>query len=697
MELTRRRLAAPAWPGWRHLPRDSRDTLFLLAVIGWTVLPHAAHLAPWCIALTALMLVWRGLLALSNAPLPSRWAVAGVLLIAVALTLWTERSLFGKEAGVTMLVVLMSLKTLELRARRDAMVVFFLGFFLVLTNFLYSQTLATAAAMLLSVWGLMTALVLAHMPVGKPPLRQAGALAAHAALLGAPLMVALFLLFPRVGPLWGVPQDASGKTGLSGSMQMGAMAQIANDDTIAFRVRFDGAPPPPQALYFRGPVLSRFDGREWTRQPGSEPLTPRQRAEMRLLGQPLRYEMTLEPSRLALLPLLELTPDRSDAAPLVDGLRAWQRGDLQWQTERPVAERLRFEAQAWPLHRHGPTLMTPALHEHLRLPADFNPRTLAWAAELRRRPPLAQADARALVGAVLEHLRQGDYLYTLEPGSYGRHAVDEFWFDRRLGFCEHFAASLVVVLRAMDVPARIVTGYQGTDPRPVDGYYIVRQSHAHAWAEYWQPGEGWVRVDPTAAVSPERVTRGSNLVPRQSVVADALGSVSPQLLAELRSLFEAAGNRWNQWVMNYSRRQQFELLHSLGVDAPTWQDLALALIGLLCAGSLAGAGWALWDRHRQDPWQRLQRRIQQRLAQLQVNVQPHDPPRRRAERVRERLGAAGEPLALQLEALERARYAHAGRAEPGRGWWPRFAVLAAEAQAVEAQAAETQTAEAGRR
>ena len=155
-----------AWPGWRHLPRDSRDTLFQLAVIGWTVLPHLAHLPPWCMALTALMLFWRAQLALSNAPLPSRWSVAGVLLIAVLLTLWTERTLFGKEAGVTLLVVLMALKTLELRARRDAMVVFFLGFFLVLTNFLYSQSLLTAAAMLLSVWGLLTALVLAHMPVG---------------------------------------------------------------------------------------------------------------------------------------------------------------------------------------------------------------------------------------------------------------------------------------------------------------------------------------------------------------------------------------------------------------------------------------------------------------------------------------------------------------------------------------------------
>ncbi|MGL6110929.1 MAG: transglutaminase-like domain-containing protein, partial [Rubrivivax sp.] len=304
-------------------------------------------------------------------------------------------------------------------------------------------------------------------------------------------------------------------------------------------------------------------------------------------------------------------------------------------------------------------------------------RTLEWAAALRRQPGLAQADARTLVAAVLAHLRGGEYTYTLEPGPYGKHAVDEFWLERKLGFCEHFAASFVVVMRALDVPARVVTGYQGSDTDAVDGYYIVRQSNAHAWAEVWQPGEGWLRVDPTAAVAPDRIVRGASLVPRQGLVAGAIGNLSPQLLARLRSVLEITGNRWNQWVMNYSRSQQFQLLESLGVDTPTWHDLAYALIGLLCAGSLAGAAWALWDRHRQDPWQRLQRRILERLASLQVPVKAHDPPRTRARRVREHLGAAGEALALELEALDRSRYAQPGRATVSRGWWRRFAELAA--------------------
>ena len=199
--------ALARWPGWRQLPREARDTLFLVAVIGWTVLPHLGHLPLWCALLTGVVLLWRTRLALANEALPNRWWLVAVLVVATGLTLWTHRTLLGKDAGVTMLVVLMALKTLELRARRDAFVVFFLGFFVVLTQFLYAQSLPVALAMLVAVWGLLTALVLAHMPVGQPALRQAASLAARCALAGAPVMVLLFVFFPRVGPLWGVPAD----------------------------------------------------------------------------------------------------------------------------------------------------------------------------------------------------------------------------------------------------------------------------------------------------------------------------------------------------------------------------------------------------------------------------------------------------------------------------------------------------------
>jgi transglutaminase-like putative cysteine protease len=661
----------PRWPGWRHLPRETRDTLFLLAVIGWTVLPHLTRLPWWCVALSALVLVWRAHLALANLRLPGRVPIAVLLVIAAMLTIWSEQSLLGKEAGVTMLVVLMSLKTLELRARRDALVVFFLGFFLVLTHFLYSQSLFTALAMLGSVWGLLTALVLAHMPVGKPPLRQAGALAARSALFGAPLMVVLFMLFPRIGPLWGMPQDAMGRTGLSGTLRLGGVAEIANDDSVAFRIKFeDNLVPAGEALYFRGPVLSRFDGIEWRRR--TFRLSELARSPQVLTqGNGIGYEMTLEPIRLPLLPVLEVTPDVPEAAPKIETYAVSLRPDLQWQTDRVVAERIRFTARAWLRSRQGGELEPSEYAEAVHLPESFNPRIRAWAAEFRRDRNLGRGDVAATTAALLDHIRQSDFSYTLAPGTYGRDAVDEFWLDRRAGFCEHFAVSFVVVMRALGIPARVVTGYQGAE-RALDGYFIVRQSHAHAWAEAWQVGRGWVRVDPTAAVAPERVTRSANLEPAPGLVVGALRTMNPELLAQLRAGWEAVNNRWNQWVLNYSRTQQFDLLQSLGIRSPDWQSLGLALLGLLVTGALAGAGWALWDRHRQDPWQRLQGQVRDALAPLGVPARPHDPPRRLATLVRERLGDRSDLLAYELDALDRARYGPKARRKPDPTWWPRF-------------------------
>jgi transglutaminase-like putative cysteine protease len=666
-----------AWQ--RRLPRETRDTLLLLAVIAFTTAPHLAHLPLWCDILVLGVLGWRAHLALSGGALPGRWVMWALLLLMAGLTFWTERTILGRDAGVTMLVALLALKTLELRARRDALVVFFLGFFLLLTQFLYSQSLLTGVWMLLALWGLLAALVLAHMPVGRPSLWQAGAVAARATALGLPLMALLFVLFPRVSPLWGLPQDAAGRTGLSGTLRLGGVAEVANDDSIAFRVRFFGPRPLDHQLYFRGPVHSTSNGRDWIRLVPTVSAQQRTRAELELQGTPLRYEMTLEPGRLAVLPLLEATPDQPGAAPSREGWIFSMRPDLQWQSERPLDERVRIEASAWLEFRHGPREAVGGLRDFVQLPFGAHPRTRAWAQALRRRPDLQGADATQLAQAVLQHIRGGDYIYTLEPGSYeGVDAVDEFWFERRFGFCEHFAATFVVVMRAMDVPARIVTGYQGMDPEPQDGYWIVRQSNAHAWAEYWQAGQGWVRADPTAAVAPERVQSGRSLMPPQGLVAGALSTIDPALAARLREAWETINNRWNQWVLNYSRSQQFDLMRWLGIGAPNWQDLTTLLVGLLGGVALVGACWAWWDRHRQDPWQRLHRRVQERLARLGVAVRAHEPPRTRAQRVREHLGAAGEALATQLEALDRLRYAD-GAKRPGGAWWSTFTVAARRA------------------
>ena len=641
------------------LPRDARDTLFLLAVIAWVVLPQVGNLPLWCSALAAGVLAWRGWLALTARPLPGTWWLLGLLAITLGATLFTHRTLLGRDAGVTLIVVLLALKTLELRARRDAFVIFFLGFFTMLTNFFFSQSLLTAAAMLIALLGLLTALVNAHMVVGRPPLTAALKTASGMALLGAPIMAVLFVLFPRMAPLWGIPSDAmSGRSGLSASMQVGNIASLALDSSIALRIKFEGRPPPQSDLYFRGPVLASFDGREWRPMPAR--LRQRMSASgLVVSGAPVNYEVTLEPNNRPWVFVMEAAAK----PPEIAGFDTVMTPDLQWLASRPVTDIVRYKASSYPNFRHGPLRATGnallGLQDYLDLPPGFNPRTLQLAADLRRDPRLASADASTLVPAVMDRLRTGGYRYTLDPGVSGQHSADEFWFDTREGFCEHIASAFVVLMRALDVPARIVTGYQGGELNGVDGFWVVRQSDAHAWAEVWQAGRGWVRVDPTSAVAPSRIGSLQRLQPPVGVFAGALGELSPDLAAKLRQGWEALNNGWNQWVLNYTQSKQLNLLRNLGFESPSWEDLSYLLIGIVVAVSLCGAAWTRWERTQHDPWLRLLARVRRKLAAHGLTAPPQAPPRELARMVGQTFGAGAPAKALQdwLLRLERLRYA----------------------------------------
>jgi transglutaminase-like putative cysteine protease len=682
-DITVDQAATLARARWRAPSREARDTLFMIVLIGWTILPHLTHLPLWVSGLSAAVLGWRAWLAWRQSPLPGRVAVLALLGLAAVLTFTAEKTLVSKDAGVTLLVVLMGLKTLELRARRDALVVFFLGFFLVLTTFLYSQTLLTALGTALSVWGWLTALTLAHIPAGRPTIRQAAGLAGRAALIGTPVMVALFLLFPRIGPLW-PSADSAARTGLSDHLVLGGVADLANDDSIAFRVRFDGRPPSASRLYFRGPVLIDTDGREWhaqsllddrSRRAGvSRTLTVEER------GKPTPYEMTLEPTQLTWLPMLEVTPpqstqhasDPAQGVQVLDGseVRPLADLDLQWRTRRPISQRVRLRAVAGLDDRIVGA--TPAdLGENLRLPGQFFPRTREWARQWRRDHPGRRgqpADPDAIVESLYRHIGSAGFTYTLTPGAYEADPVDEFWLDRRVGFCEHFATAFVVVLRSMGIPARVVTGYQGADPQLEDGYVIVRQSNAHAWAEYWNPARGWVRADPTAAVAPDRIERGRAIQPAAGLVGSAFNAVSPGLLQRMRAWRETLDNRWNRWVLGYNRNAQFDLLKKAGVGTPDTEDLGRLLMILVSGAALVGTGLAWWDSHRRTPGQRLSRRLASALSALQphgVHVAPHESPGVVAAALCRRFGAPAQALARSLDALERLRYGPAaGSATP---------------------------------
>ena len=642
----------------RQLPRDSRDTLFLLLVISWVILPQVGHLPLWCSALAASLVVWRGGLALKQRALPSRWWLMALLLLTVGATLYSHKSLLGRDAGVTMIVVLLALKTLELRAKRDAFVVFFLGFFTLLTNFFYSQSLLTAGAMLIALLGLLTALVNAHMPVGKPPLLQAAKTAGWMALLGAPMMAVLFVLFPRLAPLWGMPGDAmSGRSGLSANMQLGNIARLALDDSIALRIRFEGATPAESDLYIRGPVLSVFDGREWRPLRSRLPQRLRLPSDLQVFGAPVKYQITLEPNNYPWLLVLDATPEK----PIIPGVDARMTPELQWLAERPMTDLVRYRAESYVDFRHGPQRPVAALQEYLELPFGFNPRTQQLATQLRAETSNAKGDDAALVAGVLERLRRGGYSYTLEPGVYGQHSADEFWFDRKEGFCEHIAASFVILMRALQIPARIVTGYQGGKMNRLDDYFEVRQSDAHAWAEVWLPGRGWVRVDPTAAVAPGRIGAVLRLQAPRGAIANAIfGTISPGLALNLRALWDAANNGWNQWVLNYTQGKQLNLLRNIGFESPDWEDLAYLLISIVVLTSLAGAAWTRWERSRQDPWLRLLASATAELQRSGLTLTPNSPPRSLAEQLMKQRDRKATSVAAMIEwllRLEAQRYA----------------------------------------
>jgi len=550
----------------------------------------------------------------------------------------------------------------------------FLGFFVVLARFMADQSALTALWAMAATTGLLGLLTLTHLPAGRAPLRTALAVPLRLAAAALPLALLLYLLFPRVGPLWSVPDDgASARTGLSGTLRLGGLADLAVDDSVALRVRFDGPAPPLSAMYFRGPVLGRFDGQDWTvwQAPALRDDEPAPRAAAQSLPRDLQvrepllgYELVLEPGTLPVLPLLELTPGPLAISPPAAAPGWQQGGDLTWRRRRAPEGVVQVRAQATLVARHGLQAGAVALRDHVDLPPGRNPRTLALAAQMRQDPRFALADARVLAAQVLERIASGGYAYTLNPGAYGDDAVDEFWFDRRSGFCEHYAAAFVVLMRALDVPARIVTGYQGADPMPVDGWWIVRQRHAHAWAEVWQPGEGWLRVDPTAAVAPERVERSAALRPPPGLLLRTLGALDARWPEAYGRWREFLTGQWRHWVTGYGLRQQSELMKMLGMASAQPATLMQVLAGG-CAALAAGALALLWwHRPRPAPWPAVQRDLAQRLNRLGVPARPHEGWRTLAERARAHLGPRAEPLVRELLALEQARYGTQADATP---------------------------------
>ena len=605
------------------LPRAA--LLRLLAVLSLLLAPHLQRLPIWAAVLVVGIVVWRTAAAYRGWPMLPGWMRVLLTFGAFAGVYASFGRVSGQTAGVALITVMAALKLTELRARRDTMVMVFLMYFMLITHFLFSQELWTAAYLLVMTALITGVLIDANHPGSALPLRDSLRISGGMVLRALPLMLLIFVLFPRIpGPIWGLPADAgAARSGLSDSMAPGEISSLINSEAVAFRVRFDGAVPPARERYWRGPSFARFDGRKWDsgmRPPEAEdPIAE-------LSGPAYGYEVVLEPNRTSWLFALDL-PSRvglpSDARLNADYQLVLSQGELR--------DRRLYRLSSHPQYRLQTQLPDRLRTQMLQLPKNSNPRAQALAQQWRDQ---GLNDA-AIVKTALQRYRTGDYYYTLQPPSLGRNSVDEFLFDTRRGFCEHYASSFAVLMRAAGIPARIVTGYQGGEPNAIGDYWIVRQSDAHAWTEVWLAGRGWLRVDPTAAVAPERVERGIGSALSDTELPTFLDPTQRQgFRFNLEARWDWANAQWNYWVLGYGPELQADFLHRFGLG--DWQDMILALTITITA-ALTGLGWLLLRQARvdqpADAALRAWRRLQQKLARIGLVQGDDEGPRDYVSRV----------------------------------------------------------------
>ena len=652
----KRRPARPQKTGVANNALDADTIPWLLACALVTAAPHAGHLPLWLSLLGAA--VWLGRLWLwhRHAALPKRWLLATLTLIGTFAIAYAHRTLFGRDAGVALLFFFMALKPMEIRNRRDALVLIMLGYFLLLTHYLFSETIPVGLWLLLSAV-LLTATLIRLYGSRQPVtalLRQAGILLLQA----APFMLILFVLFPRIeGPLWGLPQDAhAGRTGLSNSMSPGSLSSLIQSGEIAFRVQFDTAPPDRRLLYWRGPVLIDYDGKTWHARPYATYAAHARRAgeapeaRVEAHGRLLRYTSTLEAHNQRWLLALDMPVELPENARLSRYFETTAR--------RPISQRQRFSFVSATEFSANREERQATQKEALRLPADINPQARALAATWK-----AQMESPEQISAAALHMfRSEAFFYTLKSPLLGENAIDDFLFGSRRGFCEHYAAAYVFLMRAAGVPARIVAGYQGGEVNPLDGYLVVRQSDAHAWAEIWVAGKGWLRVDPTFAVAPSRIESGIAAALPENEALSGLARTDIGWLLRLRYRWEALNNAWDQWVLGYNALRQQELLTRLGFRQPDWQYMMTALTALCCATLLISVLWALRRRRLVSPAQRLWQRYCRRLHALGVEYADWEGPLALAERT----ARAAPPLAA-LTRQAAASYAELRYGPGGEG------------------------------
>ncbi|HLF97247.1 MAG TPA: DUF3488 and transglutaminase-like domain-containing protein [Methylococcaceae bacterium] len=632
-------------------------TLFrwLLAALLLAVLPHWNNL-PWpVLAFFTALLAWRELALRQPHLLPTRGPLLLLTVGGAALALAYSHGVLGRTAGTSLFVVGLSLKLMELKTARDVYLSVFLSYLVAITQFLFSQSIPMAAYLLVVVLLLTGVLLGLNSREESLPARQRLRWAGALMLQSLPLMVLMFLLFPRIpGPLWSLPdEEKRGRTGLSDTLEPGAFSRLSLVDETAFRVNFEGEPPPPQQLYWRGPVFWQTDGLRWTlpQYPAGA-----KTAEVAFTGAAVNYTVILEPHQQKWLLALDL-PARFPADTV-------QTPDLHLLARDQVTARKLYAVTSYPSYHTGP-IGTEEQRLGLQLPGRPGP-------EIKKLVESWLLDARSdaeIVDRSLKHFHDEPFVYTLNPPPLGGHPVEQFLFETRRGFCEHYATAFVMLMRIAGIPARIVTGYLGGHWNPVGRFMEVKQADAHAWAEVWLDGKGWTRVDPTAAVAPERVERGLDLDSQFAGREIAFARPAAELAAAVwryRDLWKSVRNgwasvdhAWQRWVLGYTTDSQNRLLEWLGLA--DWRRLGLWLAaGVTAIGVLLSVFLLRRREPPADPALRLYRLYCRKLERLGLSRRASEGPLDFAARVaaeRPELAASAQAVAALYS---RARYGAEG-------------------------------------
>jgi transglutaminase-like putative cysteine protease len=536
-----------------------------------------------------------------------------------------------------------ALKLLETKRRRDQFVLLFISIFLIMSSLLREQFIWSLPYLVAGVVLTMTAWL--RMSTSSPVSVTVSLKTAVRLLLYAvPLTTAMWIFFPRIAtPFWAVPIDTSSATsGLSKEMSPGDISSLSLSNAVAFRVKFQGAVPPPQQRYWRALVLHRFNGRTWS---GDEPAPdPRARREVEYLGDPVRYQVTIEPTRQHFIFALDI-PYEWD----LDGVFMGRRHQLA--RIQPIDQRIAYNVVSHPTFRLNSELPDFWRSRYTRLPENTNPRTLELARQMRDEAP----GDEAFITNVLEKFNNEEFYYTLEPPALGSNPVDGFLFDTRRGFCEHYASAFAFMMRAVGIPSRVVLGYQGGEMNPMGAYMIVRQADAHAWTEAWLPGRGWYRIDPTAAVAPERIESGRSGAMFDGIAASWGLSAPSELLYQLTLTWDVINAKWNDWILGYGPENQNKFMEWLGMEEPDWRQMMLTLIAIVTV-LVAIISVLLLLRYRPPPKDAAAILYQKFTDKAGVSPSRGETPRAYAMRLAlEKAAIAGDAESITAQYLE-ARY-----------------------------------------